>query len=946
MESNAAAGPLHPGNSISAQGIEGEIQRLIASDKCKQAVELAKNHHKQVNTPESQRLLVHTYLARIEQFQNKHMIPEAQTLLNLVQERFPAERYQLRVLEIRAAAAAGRIHDLLRPLASEQTSPEIRAVIESAVARYVTDLPAVAACDALPAEHPLRTGAAAVWHAFLAVTRGPVADADFALAEISHRSPLAAWKLLIRAIAAFYRQDDSGCRRALDGIAADSAVGRVAAAVRALVDGKKPAAGVALAIYNRVRVDDEALLAAMRKIESSYPICDLSRLTSGIREAVRECAQSRPELLERLRQHISAACALHDVPVGEVRKVLGHARKDAYFWRLLARATESHVAEAINAMYWERFLRHAVHEGMFEKSSVEAATIWLHIAELLSHLSLRDLDRDRNRVIDLRLISEYYDGQPSEFAVLRPESDRAVAEDVLTPGRAFQHAAMIRPDAETFRQWWAWAQRVELRDKLKEDIALQWMRARPQDAQAPLILASLAESRKAYAMAIKRVAQAEALDPLNRDVRKARLRLTLSITWRHFDDGKAHLVEKDIAELAALPGMNEGDRAAVLESIRGAWHSMRGDEAAAAACFQTVMQRVGSLAGSIVFNSIKKMTTDSLRHKPIDIVGASDAQPVEIAQTQARIIRLADDLLVNLSVPLAWAQVIADVLRLRPCPLSIPDVLSLGRGSIVFSEPELAYLASSAGLIRAEAPAVTARFLLLRANSLNETWQRPRTAQCLRAALELARQAHDEDLIRDVFALIDRDKFTRRLFAGRAGGMGLSNELLRQILDKEQSAEAYPGNHGDITSSVVRPAEEEVMDPFADFAAPQVDWDTDDDDDEVDADDEDDGGGLFDFDSAADPETSDGRDRPSAAEFAKVRGFLQGKGVESQEQLLRNPRLLIEALSHVMGYDVPEAVIDAMATELNAAMGDTGPDRAGGPFGGRSKKHKRRRGYR
>ena len=45
-------------------------------------------------------------------------------------------------------------------------------------------------------------------------------------------------------------------------------------------------------------------------------------------------------------------------------------------------------------------------------------------------------------------------------------------------------------------------------------------------------------------------------------MRQAHVRLTLSIAWRHFADRKPHLVEKDLAELAAMPGMAEGDRAA------------------------------------------------------------------------------------------------------------------------------------------------------------------------------------------------------------------------------------------------------------------------------------------------------------------------------------------------------------------------------------------------
>ena len=233
----AAGGPSH------SPDIAGQVQRLLTAGKNKQAVELAKEHHKRTNTADSQSLLVQAYLARIEQFNSKGMAQEAQTLLSLVQQRFPNERHRLAGLEIQTAASSGRVSDLLRPLASEQTPPETRAVIETAIARQVTDLPSLAASETLPPEHPLRIGAAAIWKAFLAVRSGPVTDEQIALPEISRRSPLAAWKMLIRAIALYYRQDDAGCRRSLDAIPPESAVAHAAATVRGLVDRIKTRGG-------------------------------------------------------------------------------------------------------------------------------------------------------------------------------------------------------------------------------------------------------------------------------------------------------------------------------------------------------------------------------------------------------------------------------------------------------------------------------------------------------------------------------------------------------------------------------------------------------------------------------------------------------------------------------------------------------------------------------
>ncbi len=66
------------------------------------------------------------------------------------------------------------------------------------------------------------------------------ADSALALPEVPHRSPLAPWKLLLRAIAAFYRREDALCEKCLAAIEPDAAAARLAPALRALM-GQAPA---------------------------------------------------------------------------------------------------------------------------------------------------------------------------------------------------------------------------------------------------------------------------------------------------------------------------------------------------------------------------------------------------------------------------------------------------------------------------------------------------------------------------------------------------------------------------------------------------------------------------------------------------------------------------------------------------------------------------------
>ena len=786
-----------------------QVDSLIAAEKCKQAVELAKDNHKNRPSVESQQLLVRAYLARIHQFHAKGMMEEAQTLLTLVRERFPDERHQLHSIELYAAAAAGRFDELLKPLASDDTPTQTRGTIEKVLATRVVDLPAVASCNAVPAGHPIRVGAAAVWKAFVAVTTGPVTDDQIALQEISRKSPWSAWKMLIRAICAFHRNDDTGCRRALDAVPTDSAVAHAAATLRLVVDEKKPTAGIGTLLFSKSHNDDSRLREALGEVESELENDDEELLGKAVKNAIRLCTQLRPELLESMKLRTAIACSAGGIPPEEVFALFGPIPRSAAFWRSLAHHAEGRAPMALVAMYWERFVTHAVREGLFSDSSPEAAAVWLKIAEVLSGLSPRALQHQKGIAGHVNMISPHYTGQSEQICALKPVSDKHLAAQFFEPGYGFKKAAAIRPDARTFAKWCIWADRLQLPVKDREDIALAWQKGLPKDVQPLVYLSTFAEQRKAYALALRRLNEAEAIDPMNQSVRQARVRLTLSITWRHFADRKAHLVEKDIADLALLPSMGEGDRAAVLDSIRAAWHVMRNEPVEQQTYANRVIERLGDLCGRMILDSVG-VTTKTIDEKTITFPSSKKAEPLDVARALARAIQLADDLKFEVVRPKNWDPAILKVLRQRPCALSGAEILRIGNLQLTQKDKPLAYDASAAGLSRDTSPAMTARFLLLRAKTFQD-FEFARIVQCLACALELARQTHDDDLIRDVFADVDQDIRVRRLLTSL--GTRLKPEFLIKALDKERKAEkSTRGNWG--TDSTVIPELAESFSPF------------------------------------------------------------------------------------------------------------------------------------
>jgi hypothetical protein len=929
MERTPATAQNSSIDDTSTGNAQAEVERLIAAGKCKQAVELAKQEHKRCATPQTERRLAQAYLARIEQFQNKGMAKDAQTLLALVRQRFPEQRDGLMRLEVRSAAANGLVNDLVAPLASGTAAPEVRAHIEEAIRQDLIDLPWLAQCQVLPADHPLRIAAGAIWRAFEAVTSGPVGDEQIALPEVTRRSPLAGWKMLVRAIAAFYRADDGGCRQALDAIPADAAVARFAPVLRAMME-RTPLSGPAGALQVRVVGDDRALRTALERIEKAFRWTDLTGLTRSIREAVRACATSRPELNERLRQHISVACVLQDVPVEEVVSAMGASRKDAYFWRLLARACELEGSSVLAALYWERFLRHAVAERIFAERSMEAAMVYLRAAELLRGLSQPELADARRRLSERGVFAPYYRDQPPEIAVLAPRSEDQIVQTALSPGWLFDRSAEIHPVSETFRQWWSWAQEAELADRWKEDLARRWHEKQPQDPQPLLILSTLAERRNALNLAMKHLSKAEAIDALNPQVRQARVRLTLATMWRHFQDNKPHLVEHDLSELGALPGMSQGDRGAFVAALRAAWHALRHDEAALKLEIDAVMREVGVLAGSVILESVHQMARLPRECAWPHALAPALPDPHEVAHAEARTIRLSLELGLRTLRPAAWDAIIDDVLRERGCPLSQAEILAIGRAAISRDAHQQAHLASSAGLATASNPAAIARFLLLRAQSLAAPWAQKRSAQCLGAAMQLARQTHDSQLLQEVFAQVDRHPAAKRAIASSESGRGLSDDVLADVLKHERDAPNFPRDRAEAERHLAIQREEKSFDrgPFG-----PLPFAGDDDDDET-------GDEGMDDSHPLDLPKSLEVPAPELLDLLEPLLRKNGRLPTPAELMNTNPQLLLQLLAAMSAAGTDSELLNEL---LNQGDDQPSPGSFGGFFGRKKPKRKQRR---
>ena len=136
--------------------------------------------------------------------------------------------------------------------------------------------------------------------------------------------------------------------------------------------------------------------------------------------------------------------------------------------------------------------------------------------------------------------------------------------------------------------------------KAADRVAESWRRALPNDSRPLLYLMESAEQRGALNKAIGFLEQAERLDALNPEVRRASLRLLVAQAIRHLRQRKPHLAEKELAALEALPQAREADRPAFLAGLRWTCCLIRGDGEGALSLFSQVSVLLGNPAAAIL----------------------------------------------------------------------------------------------------------------------------------------------------------------------------------------------------------------------------------------------------------------------------------------------------------------------------------------------------------
>ena len=750
--------------------METSVRQLIANGRFKTALDNAKEFHKNQRTPASESLLLDAYVARIQSLLDQNLAPEAKSLLDLVRQRFPAAEGRLESCIAGLSARGSDLSGLLQPLNDPDLSPERRAAIEQIIQTQVTDLRALADCAALPPEHGLRQAATALDRAFDQVTSGPVTEEQIALPQVPYRSPLAAWKLLVRSIACFHLGQDEACLECLAAIKPESAPSRLVPVMRAMLGVKKasplkPAEDV---LVSRIGGGLSELRDALSDLDRAFgEEVGENRIFKAVRVAVRECQRSAPDRLQELKRIVAVRGEAEGLNNSRLLEALGGApRPDAVFLRMSALSMEcsgddADIPEACDR--WDKFRREAVREGWFRASGVEMATVYLHMADLLGKVEREQLKEFQRTV----------------------RSVRAAADDFcyfLFPEKLYARACVIDPHRDVFARWMSWAASESLSHA--EDVAREWNRICPEDMEPVLHLMRQAEKRNAFPTALLYLEKAERIDAVHSEVRAARLRLLAAGALSHLEKKKPQLAAEKLAAMASLPQSQQGDRPAFLAALRYLIRKASGDEPGASeARLQTERLLGSSIAAAFLTFGMATIAKrgDYVFLPPPKALSGRERKAIPVSL--ARVLAVAKDLgITKFQLPVTYFAETEKQFPAASGSLSVEQILSLGDLGVATGHQKLAWAASVEGLKRG-GPS-EARFLLLRARAMPSV-DGGRYVVLAAAAIELARSQRDMDVVDQAVEIVRNPD----------GGdpLSLTLEQARCVVEKELKAPAFPG---------------------------------------------------------------------------------------------------------------------------------------------------------
>jgi len=562
-----------------------------------------------------------------------------------------------------------------------------------------------------------------------------------------------------------------------------AAAARLAPVLRTLMGHKQSLTSAGEALVKQVDGGIQGFRAALAVLDQAMERGNHPQVLQETARVVTLCREICPERLERLKQRISIRSTMGGPKADRMAAALGGPTlKNADFWRLLARASEQArqgpLDIAMACSEWEEFRKHAIEEKWFPAFGPEVAALYLHMADLWDRIPDEEIGFVRKAFAGrFPGHQHYYAGQPPHIRKLMTEPGRD-GFYYLDPDALLARACDSDPCAENFERWL----RLSAGNRRHADaVAELWSEALPREIPPLLHLMLSAEKSNAFKKAFKLMERAERLDGLNPEVRRARLRLLVSLATRHLRQDKPRLAEPELCQIEELPQAQQGDRPALAAALRWVYWMLWYAPADAADARARVARLLGSDAAAdfllmTVANACKFMPAPPM---PRFAAGA-------MAGSIGRVCALCADLGLDTAVPYTLTK---PLLRELSGKNPIPDaaaLTALGEAALRGNNIEVAYAVSAAGFNLERDR--WAEFLFLRARALPD-WEDERQSLCAAAASELARRQRNTGLLARIGAWREEDMLG---FDGQAADLAMATEDVDKVVQGERRLAEYP----------------------------------------------------------------------------------------------------------------------------------------------------------
>jgi tetratricopeptide (TPR) repeat protein len=362
---------------------EPRIHRAVNEGRFQQALELAKQLHKQSPTPAHLELLKRAYLGRAKQLREQGHGRDAVITLEAALRIDAAPAWLEQVA--RETALAGGVRQALALL--DRLPPDTPGA--GAIRAHAADAALLldnAGREQLPAA--LQAEFDRVRLAFQQVEQGQDEAAKATLQELGLRSPFLEWKVLLRGFQAYYHGDDVRALENWQRLAPDRVPARVAAPFRCQIDPPYRAA--------QPPATQAAMQTQLDRAQGSVLAQELRRLRQAMsgKETLAAAFRQAEALLPLLKQHAPhlvsrlATCLYWTTTetgpddIARFHRVFGAQPLDPHFHRLRALAYDRARDAAHAHSHWLAYEKDlADHPELFPDGQAQRARalLWLHL---------------------------------------------------------------------------------------------------------------------------------------------------------------------------------------------------------------------------------------------------------------------------------------------------------------------------------------------------------------------------------------------------------------------------------------------------------------------------------------------------------------------------------------------------------------------------------------